>query len=324
MINGGNNTAADVGLSARLFFTLAALLLFADVQARNLDRPPAPQRYTVQADDGHVLTVWARIAKRPKAAILLLHGRTWSSLPDFDLYVPGEQRSVMQALQAKGYATYALDMRGYGATARDKTQWLTPQRATNDVALVLQWIKTRHPTLSQPTLLGWSMGSLVAHLTAQEHPQLISALVLLGYPRDPDVQPAITEALSSPLREPTTRERALSDFITPGAISQAALEAYVQAALAADPVRADWRDLEQFAALDPARVHTPTLLIHGAHDPLAPVAAQARVFSRLGCADRQWIILPNSDHAALIENSSQAFLAAVTGFIERPPAPLKQ
>jgi len=36
--------------------------------------------------------------------VLLIHGRTWSGRPDFDLQVSGESRSFMDALVAQGYA----------------------------------------------------------------------------------------------------------------------------------------------------------------------------------------------------------------------------
>ena len=78
---------------------------------------------------GHSLALWEKRAPQPKRAIVLVHGRTWSSLPDFDLQVSGEHRSLMDALVAKGYAVYALDLRGYGATARDRTGWNSPDQA---------------------------------------------------------------------------------------------------------------------------------------------------------------------------------------------------
>lgn len=137
--------------------------------------------------DGHPMAVWE---KRPggeaKAAVLLLHGRTWSALQDSDLQVPGEDLSLMDGLTARGYAVYALDQRGYGATPRDETGWLPPARAT-------------------------------------------------------------------------TAEAAASDFIVPGSISDAAVAVYVQAALAADPVRVDWTAAHQWNALDPEGVTVPTL-----------------------------------------------------------------
>src|SRR5262249_13140613 len=93
----------------------AALCLSAPAAAQ----APKLERFTVVAD-GHPLAVWARRAEHPRGTILLVHGRTWSSLPDFDLQVPGESRSVLAALAAKGFAAYAVDLRGYGATPHDR------------------------------------------------------------------------------------------------------------------------------------------------------------------------------------------------------------
>jgi len=84
------------------------------------------EQLTVKADDGLPLALWARQVARPRGVILLIHGRTWSALPDFDLQVAGEQRSVMQALNQKGYSAFALDLRGYGKSPRDATGWMTP------------------------------------------------------------------------------------------------------------------------------------------------------------------------------------------------------
>jgi pimeloyl-ACP methyl ester carboxylesterase len=275
----------------------------------------ALQKLAVEVD-GHTFALWTRQIAHAKGSVLLLHGRTWSALPDFDLKVPGEQRSVMIALNRQGYTTYALDMRGYGSTPRDEPGWLTPERAAADLTGVLKWIATREHR--KPTLVGWSMGSLVAHLTAQQQPKLMNNLVLYGYPRDPAVPTEATPTPDPPPRETNTRERAESDFISPDVTPRSVIEAYVQAALTADPVRVDWRELEQFNALSPSKIVTPTLLIQGERDPLTPAAAQARLFTNLGTADKQWVVLAGADHAALIEDTLPAFVAAIVAFIERP------
>ena len=46
------------------------------------------QRHTVDAD-GHPIAVWEKRAADATEAVLLVHGRTWSALPDFDLQVEG-------------------------------------------------------------------------------------------------------------------------------------------------------------------------------------------------------------------------------------------
>lgn len=299
---------------AALVLVLAASALPAALSAQ--PQNPAT-KVTVQVD-GHPLALWMRTAAKPKGVIVLLHGRTWSALPDFDLQVPGEQRSVLQAFVRKGYAVYALDARGYGATPRDSTGWLTPNRAANDVAAVLRFMAARHPRLPLPTLVGWSYGSMVAHLALQQNPTLASGVVLFGYPLNPGLTLEAAGDTGVPPRETNTAKNAASDFIAPKVITPKAVEVYVAAALAADPVRADWRALHQWNALTSEQLTTPTLLLHGQLDPFTPIASQAKVFARLGSPDRQWVILAGGDHAALLEDTLPAFIAAIVNFIERP------
>lgn len=280
--------------------------------------PSKATRHTVEVE-GHPIAVWSKEAADPWGTIVLLHGRTWSAQPDFDLQVPGESRSLMDALVAEGLSVYAVDQRGYGATPRDASQWLTPDRAVADMAQVLTWVGKRDPSLPPPALLGWSLGSLVSQLTAQRHPERISAVILYGYPRKPG---ATYEPDPTPLPEPerrkTTAKAAAEDFIIPGSISQAGIDAFVAAALAADPVRMDWRASDQWNALDPSAVKTPTLVIHGERDPYAPIANQSLLFSQLGDPDRAWVIVAGGDHAAHLENCGPRFVHAVVGFLRRP------
>jgi pimeloyl-ACP methyl ester carboxylesterase len=280
-------------------------------------QPAARERHEVRADDGHPLAVWARVPANPRGSIVLLHGRTWSARPDFDLQVPGESRSTMEAFAAEGFATYALDLRGYGDTPRDATEWNTPDRATADLVAVLQWVRERHDG-DAPVLLGWSLGSLTAQLAAQRHPELVSALVLFGYPRDPDRTYTAEPLETPPAKAATTAKAAASDFIIPGNISQAAIDAFVEQSLAADPVRTDWRGSDQWNALDPAAVTVPTLVLHGAKDPYGPVANQAKLFSRLGTDDREWVIIAGGDHAAHLEDVAPRFMDAVLSFVDAP------
>jgi pimeloyl-ACP methyl ester carboxylesterase len=274
-----------------------------------------PARLHVVADDGFVLTMWRKAPAHPRRAVLLIHGRTWSARPDFDLQVPGEQRSFMDALVAQGYAAYALDLRGYGATARDKTGFLTPERAAADVAAALRTIGAA----SRPALFGWSRGAMVALLAAQRHPELVAAVVLFGYPGDPDGKRPEEPDPAAPERARTTAAAAAEDFIAPGVISRSAVDAYVAAALAADPIKADWRREHEWNALDPARLRVPLLLLQAELDPLAATDAHARLFTRLGTADRQWVVIPRGDHAALLEDTAPRLIAAVRAFLDRPP-----
>ena len=96
-------------------------------------------RHEVIAEDGHRLRVYSRNPRgrhggdasesggkqkqqqqqqqQQQRSILLLHGRTWSSQPVFDLTVSDEDDEKLSTLQTftdLGFHTYALDLRGFG------------------------------------------------------------------------------------------------------------------------------------------------------------------------------------------------------------------
>ena len=290
---------------------------FITVSSLTLSAQSAPIRHEIKSD-GQSLALWEKRPAKPKGTIVLLHGRTWSSIPDFDLHVPGEKRSLMDALVARGYAVYALDLRGYGGSPRDPSGWNTPNQAADDLANALRWVTANSGIAQKPVLFGWTNGSTVAQLMAQQHPELIADLILFGYWKDPEMTIPTRPDTVSLLREKTTAAKAAEDFIAPSAISKKGIEVYVKAALKADPVRTDWRHLEQYNALDAKKVSVPTLLIQGEFDPLAPTVSQAKLFANLANPDRQWVIIAGGDHAALLEDMQPAFVAAMVNFIERP------
>lgn len=268
--------------------------------------------------EGHPLTVWS---KRPisgaRGSILLVHGRTWSARPNFDLHVPGrgDNASLMDALVARGYAAYALDQRGYGATPRDRTGWLTPDRAERDVSAVLDWMRMQQGARGSPVLLGYSRGSQVAMLVAQRHPDKLAGLVLYGYP-DPGASAPMPVDPPVPPRQRTTAAGAGEDFISPDVTPPGVKDAYVRMATTTDSIRADWRDESQFREIDPSKVHVPTLLLDGERDPYANASNHPAFFPRLGTADRWWVVLAGADHAAHLE-LQRAFVNALVAFIER-------
>ena len=84
------------------------------------------ERHTILADDSHPLRIYSRPSSSPSSpnsflspkterSILLLHGRTWSAQPVFDLRTSEsdeKKQSVLQSLSEMGFKAYALDLRG--------------------------------------------------------------------------------------------------------------------------------------------------------------------------------------------------------------------
>ncbi|MDQ7050470.1 MAG: alpha/beta fold hydrolase [Enterobacterales bacterium] len=297
---------------------LSALLLNYSLKASEL------KSFTVESN-GHALRLWFKASNNLSSVltnqtdksspnILLLHGRTWSSLPDFDLQVQGEKLSLMDNLNQLGFNVWALDARGYGETARDESGWNTPNKASLDVFNTLQWINRK--TNQSTTLFGWSYGSMVAQLTLQKHPKAANALILYGFPIDPEEKIEAQTELDHPAKKINTAKNAASDFIVPGSISQKAIQVYVKASLKADPIRADWRAIEQWNQLDASQLNIPLLLLQGEFDPLAKTPSHARFFSRLPNANKQWIVLAGGDHAALLETPKDRLAHAVKNFVD--------
>jgi len=80
-----------------------------------------PEAMEVKGADGHPIRVWRKGPANGKP-IILLHGRTWSARPVWDLQVGSPARdgasqsgaSIMDLLAARGYQSWAPDMRGLG------------------------------------------------------------------------------------------------------------------------------------------------------------------------------------------------------------------
>jgi pimeloyl-ACP methyl ester carboxylesterase len=299
------------------------------------------------ADDGHPLSVYGIQSSNPiqhtvhdtarskkLKPILLLHGRTWSSVPVYHLLggpsnqlssEGHESRSLMEALLQEGLQPYCMDFRGFGGTHRDNTDAVEPYRCVQDAEAVLRWIIQRHNLVHDdaPALLGWSQGALVAQLVAQRtnHPKaLLSKVILYGSIYDPLVRyPREPLYLSNPRNQTFVQnhfDAAIEDFTVEGTIPPEPARLFAEAALLSDPIKVVWKNLYQFNNCDPARVHVPCLVIAGDQDPYAPLHVQQELFCNLARAsDRTWSILSGSDHACHLLDGRFRLINTVVSFI---------
>lgn len=329
--------------------------------------------YSVPASgDGHPLAVYGIQSLEPKQftrdivdtmghdheeerqklrPILLLHGRTWSSVPVYHLHLQyggddndekessasakEQSRSLMEALLEKGLQPYAMDFRGFGGTPSDETGFVEPNRCVEDTETVLRWIADRHGMISAtdchknassellPALLGWSQGALIAQLVAQKTNPFLSKLVLYGSIYDPLVRYAReplyarTESKPNITHVENTFDMAIEDFTIEGTIPPEPARKFAEASLISDPIKAQWRHTYQFNNCDPARIHVPTLVIAGDQDPYAPLHVQQELFTNLGRgSDRTWSILSNCDHAAHLLEGRSRLINIVVSFAQ--------
>lgn len=271
-------------------------------------------KHTVLSD-GHPMALWEKKADSAKGLILLVHGRTWSAVPDFDLQVEGEDLSLMDGMVEQGYSTYAVDLRGYGETPRDSTEWASPNKAAKDILNILNWISVENNN-KKVHLFGWSMGSTLSLLATQKNAKDIASLTLFGYWQDLDIK--LPETPNIQLQKSiNTAENAASDFITLGSISQKAIDTYVKMALEYDPIRVDWRFASQYNSIDPSLITTPVLILQGEFDPIGPTERQVKLFTRLKTANKSWVVISGGDHAAFMETPRNYFIHSFSEFISR-------
>jgi len=112
------------------------------------------------------------VAKGPiqkkKNAIIMLHGYSdsWRSFDEILKLLPIEEFPA---------PVYALDMRGHGESSRSVDNSYTQDNFTADLAAFMDKLK-----IKKAIIVGHSMGSLIAHKFALEHPNRVMGLVLLG------------------------------------------------------------------------------------------------------------------------------------------------
>jgi pimeloyl-ACP methyl ester carboxylesterase len=155
-------------------------------------------------------------------------------------------------------------------------------------------------------------------LAAQLATDRLSALVLFGFAYDPDLDFAEATVPDRPAMTRNTPAQAISDFISPRVTPEPVVKAFVAQALRSDPVLADLRNDAQFNALDPGRVTTPTLVLYGERDPGVLHEDAGKFFARLATPDRQLVVLAGADHAAQLEDTHDAWIAAIVNFLTSP------
>lgn len=162
-------------MAARTLITLALLVLVAPAQT--------PVRLT--ASDGQPLSAgYTAPTGTPSGGVLLLHMYRSSRLA---------WRPIEARLASAGFHVLAIDMRGHGRSSRDKdgkiidvTRAATADPKTNpflkmhlDAKAGLDYLVSKGAPKDRLAIVGASVGCSVALHTAQQHKDLVKAIVLM-------------------------------------------------------------------------------------------------------------------------------------------------
>ncbi len=213
---------------------------------------------------------------------------------------------LMRELAARGHRVLAYDRLGYGRSdARTNGDFTVDANAQELLAVLTS------EDLRDATVIGWSYGGGTSIVAARKDDTRMGRLVLVGSV-GPGIQdresppPVILDyvlrpALSWVSRVPPLALRASAALtriafepepVAPGFLTQ--VSANFGRPHTLDTFRSEGRDLDGRAALDPAAIDLPILVVHGEHDRLVPLRV-AEGLQRRGRRAELWV-LPGGGH----------------------------
>jgi pimeloyl-ACP methyl ester carboxylesterase len=178
-------------------------------------------------------------------------------------------------------------------------------------------------------IVGFSLGGMIAQQLAFDHPDLVRRMILLGTgPRGGEGM-TFAELSTENLVDPVKLLK--SAFFTPSATSQAAAEAYLarlnlrtaefdtpvsmEAAGAQLNAIRDWGlipSTDRYAML--ARIHQPTLVVHGSRDIVVPPINSFLLAENIQNA--KLVMYPDANHGAQSQYAKD-FLQQAQQFLDR-------
>src|SRR5579884_491690 len=240
-------------------------------------------------------------ADHPSRLVVLVHG--------YGEHI-GRYAHVAEALVARRSTVVGPDHIGHGRSAGERVLVESFEPLVDDLRGVVQAERDNLPVV----MLGHSMGGLIAIRYAQRHRADLAGLVLSG--AAVGLGPVMQQWLAAP--------ELPSDPLDATALSRdpAVGEAYV-----ADPLvyHGGWKrpTLEAFVAADQAIAQGPNfgdlplLYVHGAEDPLVPVALARPIVERLAGPNSELHVLAGMRHEVFNELGKEEVIDLVASFAER-------
>ena len=236
----------------------------------------------------------------------------------------GQHAWTAEQLAARGFAVYAVDLRGRGKSEGERFYVEDVAEYAADIGGVIVIAKERHPGL-QVFLLGHSAGGVTACIYTLDHQDEIDGLICESFafqvPAPGFVLTAI-KGLSHIAPHLGVLTLKMKDF-TRDPVALAALEAdsltkdeSQPAATVAALVRADERLHDSFG-----QITLPVLILHGTDDHATVCKGSEYFHEHAGSADKTLKLYEGHYHDLLNDLGKEVVLADVAGWIEaRLPA----
>jgi pimeloyl-ACP methyl ester carboxylesterase len=268
--------------------------------------------------------------EKARPVLFMVHGSSNSSRTSYDLQVPGQQYSMMDAFARLGYDVWTMDHEGYGYSSRSSGN-SDIKSGVDDLKLAAEVVK-RETGQSKAHYFGTSSGAIRAGAYAQAQPQRVDRLVLSAFTYKGTDSPTLTDRAKqldfyrthntrlrdrAMIRSIFTRDQLASSY------DMAAVDLMADAELKFGDQVPTGTYLDMTANLplvDPTKVLSPVLLIRGDHDGIATVEDLFDFFRQLPNGDRQFVIVKETAHNPTMGKNRFLYWHAVNGFLTMPPA----
>jgi pimeloyl-ACP methyl ester carboxylesterase len=201
----------------------------------------------------------------------------------------GSWRYWVPAMQAASmsYRAYAIDLWGFGDTARDPSCYSLDQQA------ILLDRFMQEMGIRKVALVGHGLGALTAMLYAQKFPDVVDRLMVVNMPPDiSSVAPRLRTAISP---------ADLADWLLgKDQVSEQARSDATKADLQAIEGSMDSLGTSNFIPFLDA-ISTPCLVVHGQNDPAVQMLVYERVMAMTDQVHQ--IVLENSGHFPMLDES---------------------
>jgi pimeloyl-ACP methyl ester carboxylesterase len=286
--------------------------------------------------------------------VLFVHGAGTPAEVSFD--VPYQDYSWMGYLAAAGYDVFAVDMTGYGRSARpapmnDKCNLSPVQQKGfgvncpqsypgaltnitsdwNDISAAVDFIKKlRH--VEKLNLIAWSQGGPRAGGWTALHPEQVAKLILLAPAYNRATK---AEAPPLPVPGPAFNTQSRDEFIAnwdrqapcPGQYDPAVADSVWSEMLKSDPVGAGWTPAVRRASIASSgwgwtedrvkAMTTPTLMISGGNDKQVNPERVRDFYADIGSPQKIFIDLGCSSHNAMWEKNHLILFKASLEWLEK-------
>ena len=268
-------------------------------------------RYTAHKGDVTLALYRKRVGSpnpsQPKLPVLfLVHGSSVSSLPSFDLDVPGAgEYSLMNVFARYGYDVWTMDFEGYGKS--------TVTAGNSDIASGVADLRAATLVIARETgqerfhFMGGSSGAIRAAAFAAAQPSRVDRLVLEAFTHTGKGSPTLakraeqTEFYRSHNRRARDADMIRSIFTRdkPGTSDQRVAEAMAQAEMPNGNSVPTGTYLDMTANLplvDPKEIQSPVLLVRGEYDGISTEEDLLDFFAKLPVPDKQYVVIPGAAH----------------------------